>query len=223
MLKHFLIGLTLTLTSGSVLAAGGLQEGSDYKPVVPAQPTSVGPNQVEVIEFFSFACPHCYEFEPHLEAWLKNKPDGVKFVRVPAEFSAYYALLARAWYTADVLGVAETVTKPLFDAIHVQHKELNSKQALAEFFQQTANVPEDQFNAAFESFSVNMKLERARALARRYRLSGVPTVIINGKYRTDAVMTQSYEKLIQVTDTLAQLELNANGPAPANQGADSNP
>lgn len=221
MFKHILIGLVLILASGSALAADSFKEGVDYKPVVPAQPTSVGPNQVEVIEFFSFACPHCFEFEPHLEAWLKTKPDGIKFVRVPAEFNPYYALLARAWYTAEVLGVAETVTKPFFDAIHVQHKELDSKQALAAFFQQTANVPEDQFNAAFESFSVNMKLERAKALARRYRLSGVPTVIINGKYRTDAVMTQSYEKLIQVTDTLARQELNANGPAPANQQGQS--
>lgn len=221
MFKRFLIGLALILISTSVLAADSLQEGTDYKPVMPAQPTSVGPNQVEVIEFFSFACPHCFEFEPHLEHWLKTKPDGIKFLRVPAEFSPYYRLLARAWYTAQVLGVAETVTQPLFDAIHVQHKQLNSQQTLAAFFQQTAGVPEEQFNAAFDSFSVNMKLERARALARRYRLSGVPTVIVNGKFRTDAVMTQSYEKLIQVADTLARQELNANGPAPANQTADN--
>ncbi len=142
-IKAFALGLLalgmLSITAAPLAAnAAAFQEGINYVPVSPAQPTSVGPGQIEVIEFFWYGCPHCFGVEPYLEAWLKNKPANVVFKRIPAAWPGgeHMDIDAKAFYTAQSLGIGEKIHEPLFNAIHLQNQlNLTSNQdALQKFF-----------------------------------------------------------------------------------------
>lgn len=191
------------------------QEGAHYKKVVPAQPTSTGPDKVEVIEFFSYACPHCYEFEPYIGRWLESKPEAAEYVRMPATFNPHYQLLARAFYAAESLGVLEQIHDALFREIHINRNPLNTQEALAAFFNRTAGVPVEDFNNAFNSFSVNTQVQRADVLGRRYRIPGVPALIVNGKYMPDNQAAGGYANLLNMVNFLVAKEL-----APLNKPAE---
>lgn len=175
-------------------------EGIEYQLLTPPQPTNTA-GKVEVVELFWYGCGHCFMFEPHISAWLKKKPENVEFIRIPATLNPGWAIHARAYYTAEVLGVLDKIHEPLFHAIHVEKRRLNDEAALAAFFA-ARGVAEADFRKTFHSFAVDTKLRRATSLTQRYGISGVPSVIINGKYRTDGGMTGSYESLLQVMDYL---------------------
>lgn len=204
---------------GLALAAGaaGYEEGKHYTKVVPAQPTSVAPGEVEVIEFFWYGCPHCFQLEPLVESWSAGLPDKVKFRRVPAAFNPLWQLHAKAYYTAEQLGVLDRTHKTLFNAIHVERNMIDTQEELAEFFQDTAQVSPDEFRQAFNSFSVNARVQRADVLARRYRISGVPALVVNGKYLIEAGQAGSHQAMLDIADQLIARELGA--PAASESGA----
>ncbi|MFA7096531.1 MAG: thiol:disulfide interchange protein DsbA/DsbL [Gammaproteobacteria bacterium] len=179
-------------------------EGIEYQLINPPQPTT-NPAKVEVVELFWYGCPHCFVFEPHLNAWLERKPANVEFIRIPATLNPGWAIHARAYYTAEVLGVLDKIHEPLFHAMHVQKRRLNNEAELAAFFA-AQGVSEEDFRKTFNSFAVETKLRRAAGLVQRYGVSGVPAVVINGKYRTDGSLAGSYENLLQVMDYLIQKE-----------------
>lgn len=181
-------------------------EGIEYQLVTPPQPANTA-GKVEVVELFWYGCGHCFVFEPHIGGWLKKKPENVEFIRIPATLNPGWVIHARTYYTAEVLGVLDKIHGPLFNAIHVEKRKLNDEAALAAFFA-ARGVPEEDFRKAFRSFAVETKLRRATSLTQRYGISGVPAIIINGKYRTDAGMTGSYENLLQVMDYLIRKEAN---------------
>ena len=189
-------------------ASATIDEGIEYKKVSPAQPT-ITKNKIEVIELFWYGCPHCYYFEPDLKAWLAKKPDNVVFYRVPAVFNPTWALHARAFYSAKSLGLFENgktdFHEAFFDEIHKHKKRLNNKKALQAFFARFAVSAED-FNNTFDSFAVNTKVNRAVTLSKRYQLDGVPTLIINGKYRTDGPMAGGRKGMLKVLDFLIRKE-----------------
>ena len=171
------------------LAAFGFEEGIEYQRVVPPQPTD-DPSKVEVVELFWYGCPHCYHFEPILEAWAKNKPDYVYFKRIPAIFRDSWVPFARAYYTAQVLGVLDRIHGPLFKAIHVERRNLNSEAALRAFFAEHGVKPED-FDRTYRSFAVENDVRRAADLTRRYGINGVPAIVINGKvYSAPKIMDE---------------------------------
>ena len=198
------------------LADSGLQEGKDYEMVRPPQPTA-DPSKIEVIAFFWYGCPHCYHLEPDLNAWLKKKPANVEFIREPAVFDPQspWAAHAKAFYTAQVLGIIDKVHTDFYEAIQNQKRKLQSEEDLAEFFKEHG-VSEDEFRKAYKSFAVDTKMRQAAVLAPRYGIKGTPALVINGKYRTSASMTKSFPRLIEVINALVELE-SGSQPTPKAQ------
>jgi thiol:disulfide interchange protein DsbA len=201
-----------------VIAAAGLlaamilaaplhaQEGIEgkYVPIKPAQPTQSG-DRIEVVEVFWYGCPHCYSFEPHLEEWLENKPDDVAFIRIPGVLNQGWIPHAKAYYAAEKLGIVDKIHRPLFDAIHRERRQLYTEDQLAEFFA-GHGVPAEQFKSVFNSKEVDTKIRQAYFLARDYKLTGVPSLVINGKYLTSGTHAGTFESMLEVTDKLIEQE-----------------
>lgn len=175
-----------------------------YETLSSPQPTQ-HPDKVEVIEFFWYGCPHCYSFEPELSKWLKTLPKNVEFIRQPAVFNETWGKHAKAYFVAEALGVVDKVHADLFDAIQNKKEKLETKEELAAFF--TAHgVDPAQFHETFNSFAIDAKMRQAPAIAARYGITGVPTVIINGKYVTSGPLAGSHEKMLDVMDGLIKKE-----------------
>ena len=182
------------------------KEGTNYVRLVPTQATSVAPGKVEVVEVFWYGCGHCFELDPSLEAWrVKGKPANVEFVRVPAMWNDTLRMHARVFYTAELLGKLEQLHAPIFREIHVKNNPLNSIEKVTAFFRENG-VGTDEFQQAFSSFAVEAKLQRADVLNRRYRIESVPSLIVNGKYKTDAGMAGGEPQLYQLIGELAKSE-----------------
>lgn len=179
--------------------------GQHYQEVKPAVATSVEAGKVEVLELFWYGCPHCYAFEPQLAEWVKNKPDYVEFVRVPAVFAHNWEIHARAYYAAQQLGVLEKIHQPLFDAIHKQGRKVFSEEELTQFFVDQG-VEAEAFKKAYNSFDVDTKTRHAIALTREYGITGVPALIVNGKYRSSAQEAGDFTTLLKLVGSLADKE-----------------
>ncbi len=182
-------------------------ESLGYQTLSPAQPTQ-NKDKIEVIEFFWYGCPHCYHFEPVLEKWLKTKPANVEFIRQPAIFSSLWGKHAKAYFVAEALGVVDKVHADFFDAIQNKKQKLTSEDELAKFFV-AHGVDEAKFREAYNSFLVDSKLRQAKAMAPRYGITGVPAIIINGKYKTNGPLAKSQENMIKVMNQLIQQEAQA--------------
>jgi protein dithiol oxidoreductase (disulfide-forming) len=177
-----------------------LQEGVNYKRLPTPQPVESG-NKIEVIEFFSFACPHCSHFEPVLESWVKKLPNDVQFRRVPALFQSGWVELAKVYYTLDTLGQGEKLADSVFHAIHEEKLQLMQDTV---FFDWAAKKGLDRQKVAdiYSSFTVSSKVQRARSQAQAYRLEGVPAMAIDGKYFIEGTLAGSYESWVQIADGL---------------------
>ncbi len=196
--------VTLAQSDGAITSER-FELGRHYDRLSPTQPTSSGPEQIEVAEIFWYGCPHCYTFDPYLESWKEDLDPDVSFVRVPAVWNALLQLHARAYYAAEVLGVTDEIHTPIFREIHVNGNPLNSEQALQGFFEEFG-VSEEDFTGAFNSFAVHTRLQRADELSRRYRISSVPMVIVNGKYSASAQSAGDYPTLMELIDELVVSE-----------------
>lgn len=201
-LRHLF--LASLLASSALLGIATSALGAEYEAVIPPQPTS-NPDKIEVVELFWYRCPHCYRLLPAMERWLQNKPDNVEFVRMPAILTGNWALHARAYYTAEALGIVDKIHRPLFDAIHAERRNLNSEQTLKEFFAEYG-VDAETFDKTWRSFAVETQVRKARVMTERYGISGTPAVVVNGKYRTDGVMTGNYANMLRVVDELIARE-----------------
>jgi protein dithiol oxidoreductase (disulfide-forming) len=189
------------------------QPGVNYTLIVPAQPTSVAAGQIEVLEFFWYACPHCYDLDSQVEAWRKAKPAYVTFTRVPVTWSSGHRGLARLFYTLQTLGKLDQLHGEVFKEIHVNGNPLvaeDGDEAVTEriqtAFAKKEGIPEDEFKKAYHSFTVDNDLEKADSLVQRYRVDGVPTFVINGKYIADARLAGSQERLMALVGDLVALE-----------------
>ena len=179
--------------------------GTHYQRFPSVQGTSSSPDMIEVAEIFWYGCPHCYTFDPYLEEWRQDLPEDVSFVRIPAVWNPLLQIHARAFYAARALNVSDELHTAFFREIHINRNGLDSQEALADFFA-SHGVSADDFNSAFESFAVNNFMNRADDLSRRYRIGSVPTVVVNGKYTSDAGMAGSYEDLMELIDELIAME-----------------
>lgn len=187
------------------IAAAGFVEGTHYRRLSPAQPVNTGPGEVEVAEFFMHSCIHCYNLEPFVEAWLRNKPDQISFVRVPTTWNDLVRLHAQAFYAAEALGKLEEIQMPMFREMHDRGNYLESVDKIRSFFGQHG-ISADDFNSVFNSFSVHNQVSRADELGRRYRVDSTPTIIVAGKYKTGNE-AGSPEKLFELIELLAATEL----------------
>ena len=199
-----LVAGLMVLAAQSALAAD-LVEGVQYKALKPAVPTSVAPGKVEVVEVFWYACGHCYLLEPKLAAWEKNgKAPYVEVIRMPAVWNEVLKTHARLFYTIEILGKPE-LNAEAFREINVRGNRLDTPDKIEAFFT-SRGVAKADFQKAFSGFAVESKLARAVDLNKRYRITSTPTVIVNGKYVTDASMAGGEDKLFQVINALAARE-----------------
>jgi thiol:disulfide interchange protein DsbA len=196
--------LLVSLLLTGPLAAAEYSEGKQYLRLAKPQPTSES-NKIEVVELFWYGCPHCFELEPHIQQWLETKPDDVVFVRMPAVLGPRWEMLAKGFYTAELLGVEDRVHPALFEALHEKRQKINDEAALQDFFVNHGVSAED-FRNTFGSFAVSVKLNNARAMTRRYAITGVPTIIINGKFSTGGRQAGSNANIIKVVDYLVAQE-----------------
>ncbi len=178
----------------------GLLAGVEYKKVPKEQ--SIAPFKSKVVEVFLYTCPSCYNLEPSLEKWLSTKPNHVEFELMPAIFNRpKFIFLGKTFYTLKELGILDKGHKAYFEAIHRDNKQIYSVEELAKFFSQFG-VKESDFIATFNSFKVDQLVRKARQLTQAYGVEGVPSIIVNGKYRTDVPMSGSPEELWEVVNKL---------------------
>jgi protein dithiol oxidoreductase (disulfide-forming) len=198
------------LPADAVLPGGKWKPGANYDVLTPAQPTNVSPGKVEVVEVFWLGCPHCYALEPFVEAWLKNKPAYIEFVRVPVMWGPAHRAHARLFYTLQALNRSDLFEKA-FDTIQQKHEPLVAQSEdetlkLQEAFAKDNGITPDDYAKAYNSFTVNSNLQRAEQLTQRYQVQGVPLVVVDGKYSTDVAKAGGPQQLIQIIDDLAASE-----------------
>jgi thiol:disulfide interchange protein DsbA len=196
-----------TLNEPSVAAptSARFQLGKHYNRFSPTQPTSSPPDKVEVAEIFWYGCPHCYALDPSVKSWVASKPDYVSFVRVPVVWSDMTKTHARAFYTAEALGKIGAMHDAIFREIHDNRNLLDTEDKLRAFFG-TFGVDAATFTATYGSAGVQTKVQRADELGRRYRVASVPTIVVNGKYVTDAGLAGGNEQLFALIGELAASE-----------------
>ena len=209
-MKYFARSLLLLLIAVPLLAQSDTyEEGRNYQRIVPSQPTD-GNGKIEVVELFWYGCPHCYRFQPYITRWAKNKPADVVYRRMPAILGEHWALLARAFYTAEALGITDRIHQPLFDAIHAEKRRMDSEDAIMAFFAEHG-VSNDAFRKTFNSFAINAKVNRAREMSRRYQAQATPSVVINGKYILNPDNSNgNFNTMIKIMDYLIDKERAAN-------------
>jgi len=179
-------------------------EGVHYKPTAQRLATS-DENMIEVIEMFSYSCPHCFRLDPQVAEWKKTLPDNVKFILVPAIFRDSWLELAKVFYAAEASGDLEKLHPLLFNAIHVEKRRLQTEEQLLDFVAEQG-IDREEFIKIMNSFSVKSKVKKALILSQKSGVSGVPSMLINGKYQTDAPMAGSQENIFEVVDFLIQQE-----------------
>jgi thiol:disulfide interchange protein DsbA len=198
------------LPADQQLPAGKWKVGTHYTPLVPAQSTSVAPGKVEVVEVFWYGCTHCNALEPFLASWAQNKPEYIEFVRVPVMWGPAHAAHARLFYILQTLNRMDLHQK-VFDTVHkggnmlvFSTEEVTRKAQLD--FAKANGISQEDFDKAWSSFAVNAGLGRAKQLTERYRVDGVPLIVINGKYVTDPGKAGGSGQLIQLINDLAAHE-----------------
>jgi thiol:disulfide interchange protein DsbA len=175
-----------------------------YELISPAQPTSDA-DKVEVVEFFWYGCPHCYDFEPYMEDWAKTKPDNVSYRLEAPPLNSSWTVHSRAFYAAETLSVLDKLHRPLFDAIHKDKRQLRTEAAILEFVAEVG-LDKEAFAKAMNSFAVDTKIRRASQLARAHQIRGTPTVTINGKYKTSGSLAGGNPAVIDVIRELVREE-----------------
>lgn len=195
------LSLCILLLLGSHTVAA---EGDGYTTITPAQPTQTG-DKIEVLEIFWYACPHCYDFEPYISEWLESKPDDVEFRHMPGIFRKNWIPHAKAFFTAEKLGILDSIHGPLFDAIHKEKKKIHDDASIKKFFVKHG-VDKGEFTKIYESDEVNTKVKQAFVMGQRYKLTGVPALIVNGKYMVSGSTAGSLENVLKVIDALVDKE-----------------
>lgn len=204
----------LVLAQADVAAASRdwrFEEGKHFVRMVPTQPTIGGADKIEVAEIFWYGCNHCYDFETYINRWLENKPANVRFVRIPAVWNPLVKLHAQLYYTEEVLVKNGKIANPeqfraaVFAEYHRRGNRMASESAIQAVFERHGVSAED-FQKTWNSFEVAQKLRVAQDLARRYSVTSVPTMIVNGKYRTGSGETGGFAPLLEVIDELVERE-----------------
>jgi len=201
--KKVLISLLLSLVSVLAMAQGRpIEEGFDYRSLPVAQAVEQK-GKVEVLEFFWYGCPHCHDFEPELSAWIKRQSKDVVVRKVPVAFRDDLLIHSQLFYALESLGRSDLHAK-VMDAIHVSKKKLLSEAEITDWVG-SQGVDVQAFLKAFKSFTVTSKARSSNQIAQTYRIDGVPTVAIQGKYITSpSIAGGSKARAIQVMDHLVE-------------------
>ncbi|WP_112192864.1 thiol:disulfide interchange protein DsbA [Pseudomonas sp. LG1E9] len=181
-----------------------LEAGKTYVELTNPVPVSV-PGKIEVVELFWYGCPHCYAFEPTINPWVEKLPKDVNFKRIPAMFGGPWDAHGQLFLTLEAMGVEHKVHNAVFNAIQKEGKRLTKPDEMADFVA-TQGVDKDKFLATFNSFAIQGQIKQAKELAQKYGVQGVPTMIVNGKYRFDLGTTGGPEATLNVADQLIAKE-----------------
>lgn len=203
MIKLF-SGLLFSFLISSTAFAAEYSDGNGYTTIKNPVRTS-DPSKIEVTEIFWYGCPHCYTLEPLVDAWKKDMASDIDFKYLPAVFGRGWLAHAKAFHIADLLGIEHKLRADLFNAIHVERRNLNSEDTLADFFA-NYGVSENEFRKQFDSFAVNSRLSQADAKIRAYEARGVPGIIVNGKYLVSAQTANGNENIFNVVNFLVEKE-----------------
>jgi protein dithiol oxidoreductase (disulfide-forming) len=203
---------TATVTSLSAVAllsnttaqaqAAKPQAGVDYLSLDKAVPAENAGGKVEVIEFFGYWCPHCNAFEPELEAWLKKLPTNINFKRVPVAFQEAAVPLQKLYYTLETMGKVNEMQRKVFTAIHADKQNLNTQEGIVAWAVKQG-LDQQKFVETFNSFAVNTKVSRAKQISNEYKIQGVPSLGIAGKFYTDSGLAKGMTRALQVAEHLA--------------------
>ena len=189
--------------------AADWKEGTHYKKLDTPVRTDSG-SRVEVVEVFWYGCPHCYNFKPLAESWEAKAPDYVDYVKIPAALGRSWEPHARAFYALEATDDLDKLHDALFDALAGERRPLNDGESLAEFVA-GYGVDREEFLDSYNSFGVNARLQQAQAKIRGARVTGTPTMLVNGKYTVSASMAGSLERVLEVVDYLVAREHNTAG------------
>ena len=196
--------------AGTALAQGGPIEGRQYLAINPPLPTT--PGKIEVVEFFWYGCPHCYAFEPAIEAWTKTLPADVAFRKVHVAFRANIKIHQRMFYALEAMGKEAATRQAIFNAMHQQGQTLDDAKAQAKFLS-PLGVDPAKYQEAYNSFGVVTKCQQAEKLSEAYRIDGVPSIGIAGRFLTSPSQAGGGQRLpelelgqkaLQITDFLIQ-------------------
>lgn len=193
---------TVLASFGLCLALGAsaleLKEGRDFRLINP--PLATDKAKIEVIEFFWYGCPHCFDFEPIVAPWAKKLPADVVFRRVPALFSNNkWASPARLYYTLEAMDLVDKLHRDVFNAIHLDHQRLDDEKILFDWVAKKGVDP-NKFSETWASFDVQSRVQQARELTLASRITGVPSMVVQGKY---LVLTPgTYEDLLEIIEQL---------------------
>lgn len=199
--------------SGGLLAAGALglparaqsprriQEGADYRVINPRAPVDTPAPRIEVVEFFWYSCPHCNAFEPAFERWVKAAPKDVVVRRVHVAFRPDFEPQQRLYYTLEAMNLLETVHPKVFQAIHVDKLPLNTEALIMSWIEKQG-VDKAKFGEIYKSFGVATKVRRAVQLQNEFRIEGVPSLGVNGRYYIDGSLAGSMDRALKVTEAL---------------------
>ena len=181
------------------------QEGQDFKVLTAAQGTTSSPDKIEVAEAFWYGCSHCFQFDPVINDYAAKLPSDVSFVRLPVMWNPTNQIHARLYYTAQALGKLDEIHTAVFREIHV-NKNMLATEAEIQAFVAKFGVSAADFQKTFRSFAVEGQLKRAREMTERYQVRGVPLMIVNGKYNTDAPGIKSYDNMLEIVSELVERE-----------------
>ena len=189
------------LVQGAAWAQQAFRAGKDFLSLDRPVPSDVGAGKVELIEFFWYSCPHCNAFEPTFAQWVKNAPKDVVVRRVPVAFRDDFAPQQRLYYTLEAMGLLDTVHAKVFHAVHVERLPLNTD-ALIQSWVEKQGVDGKKFAETARSFGIASKVKRAVQLQNEFRVEGVPSLGIAGRFYTDGSLAGSMERALKVAESL---------------------
>ena len=177
--------------------AANFVEGQDYK-VLP-NPENIAGDVIVVREFFWYGCSHCYALEPHMQKWAKTRADDVAFFQTPAAMNPMWEVSARGFYAAQQMGIQEKTHQALFDAVHKERKNniIATQNDMGNWYASKGG-DKAKFDNLYNSFAVTTRIERAKQGAQRYQITGVPAVVVHGKY----VVSGESARVPQIVDFL---------------------
>jgi thiol:disulfide interchange protein DsbA len=198
-MKKLMVFIAAVLVAASAMAQGQHQ----YTELKPPQPTESDAKKIEVVEFFWYGCPHCYNLEPYVERWLKTLPPDVEFRRIPAVFNRRWGHDAAIFYTFEALGVLDRVHRPFFDAIHRDRLDTTDEQAMTQWLQKN-NVDPKKFFETMKSFGVQSKTRRAAQQSVAYKIDGTPAMAVAGRYTVSADQGRSQQGMLDTVNYLVE-------------------
>ena len=205
--KKWMLAATLMVTA-SLAQAAAYEAGKHYTVLDHPVPV-LADGKVHVEEAFWYGCPHCFHLESTLKPWKAKLPADVVFEGVPAMFGRAWVVHAQLYYVADVLGVLPKVHDAIFRAIHIDKQRLLDRDDQRDFLVEKAGIAAKDFDKAYESFTVKSRMKQGDQRIRAFKISGVPALIVQGKYVISASSAGGQEKMVDVADYLIEKERQA--------------